>query len=36
MGEREKLWTSIEEAAPLVDEPELKALIGGFSPEAAR
>jgi 8-oxo-dGTP pyrophosphatase MutT (NUDIX family) len=32
MAEREKLWTTAEEAAPLVDEPELKALIGRFSP----
>jgi 8-oxo-dGTP pyrophosphatase MutT (NUDIX family) len=29
---REKLWTSVAEAATLVDEPELKALIAGFEP----
>jgi 8-oxo-dGTP pyrophosphatase MutT (NUDIX family) len=29
---REKLWTSVAEAATLVDEPELKALIAGFDP----
>jgi 8-oxo-dGTP pyrophosphatase MutT (NUDIX family) len=29
---REKLWTSVAEAATLVDEPELKALIAGFQP----
>jgi 8-oxo-dGTP pyrophosphatase MutT (NUDIX family) len=31
-AEREKLWTSREQAADLVDEPELKALIRGFRP----
>ncbi|HEV2531429.1 NUDIX hydrolase [Phenylobacterium sp.] len=29
---REKFWTTIAEAATLVDEPELRALIAGFSP----
>jgi hypothetical protein len=29
---REKLWTSIMEAATLVDEPELQALIAAFKP----
>jgi len=32
MDQREKLWTSREEAADLVDEPELKALIRAFQP----
>ena len=31
-GQREKLWTSPEEASERVDEPELKALIRGFKP----
>jgi 8-oxo-dGTP pyrophosphatase MutT (NUDIX family) len=31
-GQRDKLWTSTAEAARLVDEDELKALIGGFRP----
>jgi 8-oxo-dGTP pyrophosphatase MutT (NUDIX family) len=31
-AEREKLWTSPQEAAELVDEPELKNLILGFRP----
>jgi 8-oxo-dGTP pyrophosphatase MutT (NUDIX family) len=31
---REKLWTSVEEAARLVDEPELQALIAAFAPDA--
>lgn len=30
--EREKFWVAVEKAAPLVDEPELTQLIGGFSP----
>jgi 8-oxo-dGTP pyrophosphatase MutT (NUDIX family) len=30
--EREKLWISPAEAADLVDEPELRALIAAFSP----
>ncbi|MDB5443023.1 MAG: hypothetical protein JWP73_1399 [Phenylobacterium sp.] len=29
---REKLWISVAEAAGLVDEPELQALIAGFQP----
>jgi 8-oxo-dGTP pyrophosphatase MutT (NUDIX family) len=32
MHQREKLWTSPAEAAALVDEPELQALIGEFRP----
>jgi 8-oxo-dGTP pyrophosphatase MutT (NUDIX family) len=31
-GQRDKLWTAPAEAAGLVDEPELKALLAGFSP----
>ena len=31
-GQRDKLWTRVAEAAPMVDEPELQALIGAFSP----
>jgi 8-oxo-dGTP pyrophosphatase MutT (NUDIX family) len=31
--QREKLWTSREEAADLVDEPELKDLIRAFDPQ---
>lgn len=31
-GQRDKLWTSPAEAADLVDEPELKALIRAFRP----
>jgi 8-oxo-dGTP pyrophosphatase MutT (NUDIX family) len=31
-SQRDKLWTSIEDAAPKVDEPELQALIAGFKP----
>ena len=31
-GQREKLWTTPEDAADKVDEPELKALIGAFRP----
>ena len=30
--EREKLWTSPQHAARLVEEPELQALIAGFDP----
>ena len=29
---REKLWTSVTEAAGLVDEPQLQALIAAFAP----
>jgi 8-oxo-dGTP pyrophosphatase MutT (NUDIX family) len=29
---RDKLWTSVAEAAGLVDEPELQALIAAFAP----
>jgi 8-oxo-dGTP pyrophosphatase MutT (NUDIX family) len=32
--QREKLWTSPDAAADLVDEPELKALIRAFDPDA--
>ncbi|WP_374470290.1 NUDIX hydrolase [Phenylobacterium sp.] len=32
-GQREKLWTRVEDAAPRVDEPELQALIAAFRPE---
>ncbi|WP_334164928.1 NUDIX hydrolase [Phenylobacterium sp.] len=32
-GQREKLWTSAADAAPLVDEPELQALIAAFAPD---
>lgn len=32
--EREKLWTTPDHAARLVDEPELQALIAGFNPAA--
>ena len=32
--QREKLWTSPGAAADLVDEPELKALIRAFDPDA--
>ena len=32
-GQREKLWTSLADAAPRVDEPELQALIAGFKPD---
>jgi 8-oxo-dGTP pyrophosphatase MutT (NUDIX family) len=31
-GQRDKLWTSIEDAAPLVIEPELRDLIRAFAP----
>lgn len=31
-GQREKLWTTPDEAAERVDEPELKALIRAFRP----
>jgi 8-oxo-dGTP pyrophosphatase MutT (NUDIX family) len=31
-GQREKLWTTPDEAAGLVDEPELKALLQAFKP----
>ena len=31
-GQREKLWTTPEDAADKVDEPELKALIRAFRP----
>jgi hypothetical protein len=34
--ERQKLWTTPEHAARLVDEPELQALIAGFDPAAQR
>lgn len=33
MDQRERRWTAPAEAAELVDEPELKALIAGFSPK---
>ena len=32
LGQREKAWVSPAEAAARVDEPELKALLAGFSP----
>lgn len=32
MAERERRWTPVAEAAGLVNEPELQALIKGFSP----
>jgi 8-oxo-dGTP pyrophosphatase MutT (NUDIX family) len=32
--QREKLWTSASAAADLVDEPDLKALIRAFDPDA--
>lgn len=32
LGQRERRWTSLAEAATLVDEPELKALLGKFKP----
>lgn len=32
LGQREKAWVSPAEAAARVDEPELKALLTGFSP----
>ena len=35
-GQREKLWTDPATAAQLVDEPELKTLLAGFSPAKAR
>jgi 8-oxo-dGTP pyrophosphatase MutT (NUDIX family) len=31
--QRDRLWTAVFEAAPLVDEPELKALIEAFAPD---
>ena len=31
-GQREKRWTSLEQAAELVDEAELKAILRGFNP----
>jgi 8-oxo-dGTP pyrophosphatase MutT (NUDIX family) len=31
-GQRDKLWTSVDEAAPLVIEPELRDLIRAFVP----
>jgi 8-oxo-dGTP pyrophosphatase MutT (NUDIX family) len=31
-GQREKLWTTVEDAAPRVDEPELRTLIARFAP----
>ncbi len=31
-GQREKLWTSAQDAAARVDEPELKAMLAGFAP----
>ncbi len=31
-GQREKLWTTVDDAADKVDEPELKALIRAFRP----
>jgi 8-oxo-dGTP pyrophosphatase MutT (NUDIX family) len=31
-GQRDKLWTLLGEAAGLVDEPELQALIDAFAP----
>jgi 8-oxo-dGTP pyrophosphatase MutT (NUDIX family) len=34
--EREKLWTTPDHAARLVDEPELQALIAGFTPDRQR
>ena len=33
-GQRDKLWTSPEQAAELVDEPELRDLIRAFNPDA--
>jgi 8-oxo-dGTP pyrophosphatase MutT (NUDIX family) len=32
-GQRERLWTSAGEAAELVEEPELKALLRAFKPK---
>ncbi|MFC3069327.1 NUDIX hydrolase [Phenylobacterium soli] len=32
MNIRDKLWVSLDEGAGLVDEPELRSLIAGFSP----
>ncbi|HEY8616637.1 NUDIX hydrolase [Phenylobacterium sp.] len=32
-GQREKLWTSIDDAAPRVAEPELQSLIAAFRPK---
>jgi 8-oxo-dGTP pyrophosphatase MutT (NUDIX family) len=32
-GQRDKLWTSIEDAAPRVIEPELRDLIRAFAPK---
>lgn len=31
-GQRDRRWTPLDEAAPLVDEPELRALIARFAP----
>jgi 8-oxo-dGTP pyrophosphatase MutT (NUDIX family) len=31
-GQRDKMWTAPGEAAGLVDEPELKAILAGFAP----
>lgn len=33
-GQRDKLWTTVDEAAPLVIEPELRELIRAFAPPA--
>lgn len=32
-GQREKLWTTPDDAAARVDEPELQAVLAGFSPK---
>jgi 8-oxo-dGTP pyrophosphatase MutT (NUDIX family) len=34
IGQRDKLWTSPDHAAELVDEPELQDLIRAFNPDA--
>ena len=31
-GQRDRLWTTAADAAPMVEEPELQALIGAFAP----
>ena len=31
-GQRDRLWLPAREAAPLVDEPDLRALIAAFAP----
>jgi 8-oxo-dGTP pyrophosphatase MutT (NUDIX family) len=33
LGQRDKLWVTPDEATKLVDEPKLKALFMGFSPQ---